>query len=109
MTTYSVNGGTSIPGVESTWHQIPKQKQANGIITFQDYAKNTWNIPNMSMVNYLTLQALSGTTITSLETNDVTDRGSAATYSAGVEVGVVNCQHVGVQAQAVRIEFRVKV
>lgn len=107
---YSVNGGSEILGVISTWRRLPKQRQTTtGLITFQDYALNTWTVANMTMATFLTLQALSGQVLDSLETNDITARKTGATYSAGAEVGVVNCQHVGVQAQQVTIQFRVKV
>lgn len=107
---YSVNGGSEILGVLSTWRRIPKQRQTTtGAITFQDYALNTWTVANMTMALFLTLQALSGKNLDSLETNDIAARKSAATYSAGAEVGLVNCQHVGLDAQQVTIQFRVKV
>lgn len=107
---YSVNGGSEIFGVESTWRRLPKQKQTTtGQITFQDYALNTWTVANMTMALFLTLQALSGKNLDSLETNDITARKSGATYSDGAEVGLVNCQHVGLDAQQVTIQFRVKV
>lgn len=106
---YSVNGGSEILGVLSTWQRLPKQRQTTGIITFQTYALNTWTVANMTMTIFQTLQALSGQTLTSLETNDITARKSGATYSAGAEVGIVNCQHIGVQAQQVTIRFRVKI
>lgn len=106
---YSVNGGSEILGVLSTWQRLPKQRQATGIITFQAYALNTWTVANMTMTIFQTLQALSGQNLTSLETNDITARKSGATYSAGAEVGVISCQHIGVQAQQVTIRFRVKV
>ena len=107
---YSVNAGSEIFGVESTWRRLPKQRQTTtGAITFQDYALNTWTIANMTMALFLTLQALAGQTLTSLETNDITARKTGATYSAGAEVGLINCQHAGVQAQGVTIQFRVKV
>ncbi len=107
---YSVNGGSEIFGVLSTWQRLPKQRQTTtGQITFQNYALNTWQLASMTMTLFLTLQALSGQNLTSLETNDITARKSAATYSAGAEVGLVNCQHVGLEAQGVTVQFRVKV
>jgi hypothetical protein len=107
---YSVNGGSEIFGVISTWRRIPKQRQTTtGAITFQDYALNTWTIANMTMAIFLALQDLSGKNLTTLETNDIAARKSAKTYSAGAEVGLVNCQHVGLDAQQVTIQFRVKV
>lgn len=107
---YSVNGGSEILGVESTWQRLRKQHQTTtGKITFQNYARNTWTAASMTMTLYLTLQALSGKTLTSIETNDIADRKTGKTYSNGAEMGIVNCQHVGVQAQGVSIQFRVKV
>jgi hypothetical protein len=107
---YSVNGGSEILGVESTWRRLRKQQQTTtGTITFQNYALNTWTIANMTMAIFLTLQALSGTTLASIETNDIDDRNTGKTYSNGVDMGLVNCQHVGVQAQGITIQFRVKV
>ncbi len=107
---YSVNGGSEILGVISTWQRLPKQRQTTtGTITFQAYALNTWTMASMTMALFLTLQALSGKNLTTLETNDITARKSAATYSAGEEVRLVNCQHVGLEAQGVTVRFRVKV
>jgi hypothetical protein len=107
---YSVNGGSEIFGVEVNWQRLPKQRQTTtGKITFQNYAQHTWTLREMSMSQFLTLQALSGKTLTSIETNDIDARKTGKTYSAGAEMGIVNAQHVGVQAQGVTIQFRVKV
>ena len=107
---YSVNGGSEIHGVQSDWRREVKSRDTDGKITYQNYALNVWTIPNATIANLLTLQALSGQTLTSLETNDIDDRDNAATYSSGAEVvSVVNAQHVGLQAQQVTASFRVKV
>lgn len=107
---YSVNGGSEILGVDSVWkREIKSRDPATGAITFQNYATNTLTVPDMTMTLYLVLQALSGSVLTSLETNDITDRNVGATYNSGVEMGIVNCQHVGLAAQGIVIKFRVKV
>lgn len=107
---YSVNGGSQIYGVQSDWQRQVKSRDTDGTSVYQNYALNTWTVANMTMANYLTLQALSGAILTSLETNDIDDRDAAATYNSGVEVvNAVTAQHVGVQAQGVTVQFRVKV
>ncbi len=63
----------------------------------------------MEMAEFETIRALQGSTLTSLETNDIDDRNSSATYNTVILEGVVNGQQYGRQIQNVTITFRVDV
>lgn len=111
MTTpvFQVNGVINIQGVKSNWQRVEKRRLDDGTIEYQDYLLNVWDIDQETMSVFLALQALSGKTLTSLATTDVTDRNEAATYNSGVEMGVVNCQQIGQRATGIRVEYRVKI
>lgn len=105
--TYAINGVSIDGGVDASWQQVPKRRRDDGSIDYQPMAIHTWDIARMTMATFLQLQALAGVAITSLDTNDVTDRNEAANYTDGEIVGIVNCTHVGTQAQNVKLEMRV--
>ena len=107
--TFVVNGSITAYGVQANWQRVEKRRNDDGTIDYQDYYLHTWDIQQAEMSTFLALQALSGKSLTSLATTDVTDRNEAATYSAGVEMGVVNCQQIGRRATGIRAEFRVKI
>ena len=81
---YSINGGSEIPGILSNWQRTPLRENDDGSIEYTSLAVNTWQAPQMTVANYLTLQALRGAAPTSLETNDIDDRNTGAAYSDSV-------------------------
>lgn len=107
--TYTVNGSITLYGVRSDWQRLPKRTNNDGTVTYQEWAINTWDVPQATMANYEALRALQGAALASLATNDIDDRNEAATYSDGVEVGLVNAAQTGRRAVGLRVEFRVKV
>lgn len=106
--TYAVNGITC-HGVTTTWESVVKRQNADGTLELQPYVRHTWDIPQMEMSTFLSLQALQGTVLDSLATNDPFDRNSAVTYSGSVDMALISGQHVGRRAVGVRVEFRVLV
>lgn len=105
---YVVNGSITVYGVIADWERPVKRTNSDGTMTYQPYARHTWDVPQMAMSTYEALEALQGTRLTSLATNDIDDRNEAATYTS-VEMGLVNCQQVGRRAVGVTVEFRVDV
>ena len=105
--TFAINSGNSLPGMQADWQRVPKRKNVDGTIDYQPWSRHWWDIEEMEMSEYETLQALSGTVLTSLDTTDIDDKNNGATYTSA-EVGVVNCRQQGRQARGVRVEFRVK-
>lgn len=106
--TFAVNGGPDLPGVNSNWQRLPKRKNTDGTIEYLSWALNTWHVPEMSMANFETLQAMSGAVLISLDTTDIDDRNNGAQYT-DAELDVVNGRHVGLRVLDVRLAFRVKV
>jgi hypothetical protein len=111
MTTpvYQVNGSITLYGVRSDWQRIVRRANSDGTVTYQDYAINTWDVPQALMTSFEALRALQGAALASLATNDPVDRNEAATYSDGVEVSLVNCAQIGRRATSIRIEVKVKI
>ena len=105
--TYQVNG-IEIHGVKSNWKKVPKRKNTDGSIDFQDWALNIWSLEQQEMTAYETVQLLSGLVITSLDTNDIDNRNTGKQYTS-VELGSVNCTHIGRRATNITLEFRVDI
>jgi hypothetical protein len=106
--TFNINGGSNIPGVIAEWERIPKRKRTDGTIDYQPWARHVWTIPQATMSDFETWQGLSGDVLTSLDTTTLNDRNNGAQYTS-VEVGMVTCEHIGLRAVNIRIEFRVDV
>ena len=104
---YSINSGSEIHGVTSTWRRVPTRIQEDGEITYNAWAINEWSIPLLTITNFETLKAAEGDTITSLETNDIDDINSGATYTTVILESLVNGSHVGLHMENVRVTFRV--
>ena len=106
--TFVLNGSITFHGVSASWQRVIKRTNDDGTIIYQNYALHTWDIPQAEMDSYLSLLAQAGKRLTSLATTNISDRNNGATYTS-VEVGIVNCQHVGRRAVGIRAEFRVDV
>lgn len=106
--TFSVNGGSAIPGVVANWNRTVKRRNNDGSIEYQPYAEHVWDIPSMAMATYLTLQALNGQVLSSLDTTNHSDRNNGATYT-GAEIISVRAQHLGLRAAGVRVLFKVDI
>jgi len=78
---YSINGGSEIYGIQSDWQQVPIRVGVDGVATYNDWAINKWSIDTTDMTTWETLKAAEGTTLTSLETNDIDARNSSASYA----------------------------
>jgi hypothetical protein len=104
---YSINGGSEVHGVESSWERIVKR---TGLLetVYSNIAINRWGIPQMDMSTYEGLSASQGNTLSSIETNDIADRNSPETYTT-VTLGLVNGEHIGKRMVNVTLEFYVKV
>jgi hypothetical protein len=107
--TFVINSSITFFGVKAEWQRVIKRKNADGSITYQPYALHTWTIPQMEMATFLSLQALSGHRLTSLETSDIDDRNNGATYTNAEIVEMVNTSQVGRRATGCRVVFRVDV
>lgn len=106
---YSVNGGNEIHGVLSSWLRQVVRREDDGTIVYSNFAANRWIIRNIDMTEFDALRALQGTSLTSLETNDIDDRNAGATYTTVFVTAVINGQQIGREMRNVQIEFRVKV
>ena len=78
---YSINAGTAIPGVTSSWERQPIRINTDGTIDYLPSAVNVWTVPTMDADEYLTFQTAIGAALTSLETNNYAARNSAKTYT----------------------------
>lgn len=105
--TFVVNGSITCYGVTAEWQRQARRRNGDGSITWQEMASHTWDIPQMEMSTFLSLQALAGSTLSSLATTAITDRNNGATYTTAEIVSVVNASQVGRRAVGVRVEFRV--
>lgn len=107
--TFSINGGSNLPGVVASWQRVIRYRRANGAFVYQNYAFHAWEIEQMEMSAYLALAAQAGKRLTSLATTNVTDINNGATYTSAEILGVVSGQQVGQRMTDVRVEFRVDV
>lgn len=106
---YSYNGGSEIPGVVSDWQRIPQRQTASGTTVFTSLAINMWQIPQMTDTDFEALQALIGTVLTSLETNNINDRNTGATYLDSVILRALSGQQMGHIVTGVAAEFEVQI
>jgi len=105
---YSMNGGTEIHGITSTWRKVPKRLNSDATNDFSPSAINTWDIEIIDMTNYETLVAAQGTLLASLETNDFDAQNSGKTYSSNVFLeGVVGGLHQALNVLGLQVQFRV--
>ncbi len=107
MIDYAVNG-TPIPGVDSHWRRLEKSRSPDGVVTYTDWAVNTWTIPLSTMSAFEALRLESGD-IVSLTTNDIDDRDAEATYSTAFLRADLPAIQVGINMASVTAEFVVKV
>lgn len=105
---YSINGGAEIHGVKSDWERIVKRSETDGAIQFTPLAINRWQLASTDMTTWETLRAGQGNALTSLETNDIDDRNTAATYTT-VWLRLLAGRQVGVRMVDVAVEFEVQV
>lgn len=105
--TFSINGGSNIPGVSANWQRVEKRRTPAGI-TWQDYALHTWDAAQMEMATYESLRAAQGTVLSSLATTDIEDVNNGATYTSA-EITAVSGSQTGRRATGVRVEFKAKV
>jgi hypothetical protein len=107
--TYSVDGGSEIHGVQSSWKRIPIRTDSDGTITHSRWAINTWEIPIIGLTNFETLRAAQGTSLTSVETNDINNINDGKTYPRAFLEGVVNGGHLAIQMHSVKLTFRIDI
>lgn len=106
---FVIDSSLTFHGVQANWERAPKRKNNDGTIEYQPYALHTWDIPQVEMSTFLSLQALQGQRLTSLQTTDIDSRNSPATYANAEIIGMVNARQEGRRATGVRVTFRVDV
>ena len=106
---YSINGGAEIHGVYSTWTRVVKSEQLDGTVEYSPYLLNTWTVPSMLGSTFDLLTAARGEALTSLETNDFTDRNAAAIYADAILQTLEAKEHQGRNLFGVTVEFLVNV
>jgi len=107
---YSINAGTTMPGVTSSWERQQIRINTDGTIDYLPSAINAWRVPTMTVTEFQTLQTSIGASLTSLETNNFDDRNSAKTYTVRVFLeGLTGGQQVGLLMTNVTVKFRVDV
>ena len=104
---YSVNGGSEIHGVFSTWARLTTSDQLDGTLEFSPHALNVWTVPQMTGTIFDTLRAAQGEALTSLETNDITNRNTGATYTMAILESLTAGGHEGLVLTGVEVVFRV--
>ena len=105
---FGVNGGSEISGVESDWQRAPIRTDTDGVTTYNNWALNIWRVGLMPGATAAALRALLGSALTSIQTNDIDDRDSAATYTT-VFLRSLTGTPKGVYLENAVIEFMVKV
>lgn len=103
---YSINGGSEIHSVNSSWEHLRARDEVDNQATFIGIAINTWRLSHMSVTDFETFRALQGSELESLETNNIENRAVAAQYTT-VIVGLVQGRHDGVYMRDVSIRFTV--
>lgn len=106
MPNYTINGGSEIPGVNSSWQRLKKQVKVDNQTTFTNMAINRWRLPLMSMANFEIFRAAQGDSLTSLNTNDPDDRDAFLQYTTAV-MSLLNGRHQGLNMRDVTVEFYV--
>ncbi len=105
--TYSINAGTQVHGVISSWQRVPKKSNADGTTTFSDWSLNTWRVSTMEEDRFIELQdALRANPLTSVETNDIDDRNSNKTYTSAI-LEAVGGDHLALNMVSVTVQFRI--
>lgn len=105
---YQVNNGTEFPGIFADWSRVIKRVNTDKTIDYQPHARHFWRIPQMSAADFEELQALQGSALTELKTNDIDLRNMPTTYVSAV-MRLVNGKHIGTRVLDVNVEFRVDV
>ncbi len=108
MIAYSINAGTEIPGVFSSWQRQPARANTDGTIDFSDWAICIWNIPTIGLTNWETLRAAQGTLLTTLETNDIDLRNSSGQYDTAFLERLTSGAHQALQMLNIVATFRVE-
>ena len=106
---YSINGGSDIPGVQSNWERQPIRVDSSGVTIYGNWHLNTWGIDNMTMTTFEDLLAQQGQTLTSLESNDQSSRNSRRVYNRAILHSVVNGSQLGLIMTGASLVFRVDV
>lgn len=106
--TYSINAGSEIHGVLSSWRRLQKRGKTTGEIVFTNIAVNRWQMPLMDMTTFEALRTAQGSEIASLETNDIDKRNVLKSYTAPL-VSLISGSQVGINMTNVTIEFWVDV
>ena len=105
---YGFNGGAEDPDVESDWQRTAIRTDLDDVTTYNDWALNPWRLVKFPGATADALRAKLGQALTSLQTNNVTDRDSAATYTT-VFLRSLSGTPKGVYLENAVIEFMVKV
>lgn len=102
---YAVNGNAITAGIQAAWAPIQTGLEDDGAPKYNDlWAEHVWSIPRMEMTDYLTLQALRGTSITSVVTTTEDEPNTQNDYSTG-RVMEVSGEQRGRQMLNVRVRF----
>ncbi len=104
---YAVNGTTIAGGILADWPPMRTGQNADATPQLADWYPHRWRIPEMEMSDYLVLQALRGTTLTSVVTTDQATPNVAATYTTAKLLTVTGRQQ-GRQMLNVDVGFLVK-
>ena len=106
--TYSVNSNTITGGIRAFWPPMQTGLNGDGSPQYSPWYRHIWSIPELEMANYLTLEALRGTSLTSLVTTNKDTPNVAATYTTG-RVLTVTGQQQGRRMLNVQVDFMVDV
>ena len=105
---YQVNSTAITAGVQAQWEPIQTKNGGRGVPSYSDFYRHTWSIAEIDVATYLTLEALKGTALTSLDTTDQSSPNTAANYTTAKCV-TVSGRQLGHLMQDVQVEFLVKV
>jgi hypothetical protein len=104
---YAVNSQAISGGIQARWEPLPTGQTDNGATTYTtaaDWARHYWDVDEMSMADWLVLDALRGVSLTNVTTTDYDNYNSGKTYTTARLVTVSGRQR-GIVMQAVRVEF----
>ena len=104
---YAVNSTSITAGIQARWEPLPTGQADNGATTYStaaNWARHYWDINEMSVTDWLVLEALRGVTLTNVTTTDYDSPNSGKTYTSARLV-TCNGRQKGVVMQAVRVEF----
>ncbi len=105
---HSTDASAELSGVFAQWRRAIKRRRADGVIEYQPHAIHTWQIPQMSVADFLVMQSLQGQALTELRTNGIDFRNNLGIYTSAV-MRLVNGRQQGTRMLDVNIEFRVDV